>query len=198
MKHICLPRAICDGSTSQGPKWRLSMLGLGGGGGGWGAESCTGARERIEECANEDSRFPSWLEPSRTINCLPKISAPTPGRRATVPAAVPPLLLTACPCRSKRMRRCTNQRARLSAEGVGRVEELEAGLGVVRDLLPILEPLVLGLWKTLLFHAAQLRWLAKGHWFRDAALWHHRLDCSNQHLMRRLDTLKLKQACSSN
>lgn len=54
--------------------------------------SCAGKQVRIEECANEDSRFPSWLKPSRTINCLPKISAPTPGRQATVPA-VPPLLV---------------------------------------------------------------------------------------------------------
>lgn len=51
-----------------------------------------GKQVRIEECANEDSRFPSWLKPSRTINCLPKISAPTPGRQATIPAA-PPLPL---------------------------------------------------------------------------------------------------------
>lgn len=54
--------------------------------------SCAGKQVRIEECANEGSRFPSWLKPSRTINCLPKISAPTLGRQATVPA-VPPLLL---------------------------------------------------------------------------------------------------------
>lgn len=59
--------------------------------------SRAGKRARIEECANEDIRFPSWLKPSRTINCLPKISAPTPGRQATVytpthPAA-PPLPL---------------------------------------------------------------------------------------------------------
>lgn len=56
-----------------------------------GILSCVGNWLRIEECANEDSRFPSWLKPSRTINCLPKISAPTPGRQATIPAA-PPLL----------------------------------------------------------------------------------------------------------
>lgn len=77
MAHIlwCVP--------SQRPAWRLTRA---------SGTSCAGKQVRIEECANEDSRFPSWLKPSRTINCLPKISAPTPGRQATVPA-VPPLLV---------------------------------------------------------------------------------------------------------
>lgn len=78
------------------------------------------------------------------------------------------------------MRRCTHQRARLGAERVGGVEELEAGLGVVGDLLPVLEPLVLGLGEALLLHAAQLRRLAERHRFWDAALWHHGLHCSDK------------------
>lgn len=78
------------------------------------------------------------------------------------------------------MRRGTHQRARLGAQRVGGVEELEAGLGVVGDLLPILEPLVLGLGEALLLHAAQLRRLAERHRFRDAALWRHGLDCGDK------------------
>lgn len=163
--------------------------------GGFGGESLsrpswTGKRVRIEECANEGSRFPSWLEPSRTINCLPKISGPALGRQATIPAA-PPLLLMNVLVQRRAHTYSTNQGSCFCAQSVWGVEELDVGLWVVGNLLPVLEPLVLGLGESLFLHAAQLSWLPKRHRFRDTAFWHHWLNCSDTKHMIRVTTVSL-------
>lgn len=84
----------------------------------------------------------------------------------------------ACPCPNARAWR-THQRSRLCVQRVRGVDELEAGLGVVGDLLSVLEPLVVRFWKAFLFHAAQLGRLPKRHRLWDAAFWHHRFYCGD-------------------
>lgn len=106
------------------------------------------------ECANEDSRFPSWLSPSH-INWLPK-NIPTLPHRLFF---------------------WTHQSAHLSAQGVGGVEELWAALGILRDFLLVAEPLVLGLWEALILWAMQLCGFAYRDGLGYGASGHDGLDC---------------------
>lgn len=179
--HIETNTAACFGVShlrGQHEGWQESV-----GGELLSTSSCAAKQVRIEECANEDSRFPSWLKPSRTINCLPKISAPTPGRQATVPDAPPmPLMRVLVQTHAHTH---TNQSSCVCVECVWGVGELEAGLRVIWDLLVVLEPLVLRLREALVLHTTELSWLPKRHRFWDAAFWHHRLYCGDtEHMIR--------------
>lgn len=100
------------------------------------------------ECANEGSRFPSWLGPSH-INWLPKIS-PSPCLHTSFSASA----------HSPN----THQSSLLSVQGVAGVEELWAAFGVRRDFLLVPEPLVLRFRETVVLHAVQLCRFA--HWHR--------------------------------
>ena len=101
----------------------------------------------------DSPRGSSPLTPS-TVS--PKYLPPPLGVRPQRPPAAPPSpLCHACPCPTHMPTR-TNQSSGFCVERVRGVEELEAGLWVVGDLLPVLEPLVLRLGEALVLHAAQL------------------------------------------
>lgn len=106
----------------------------------------------------------------------PKYPPPPLGVRPPSPLPRP---CYSCVSLSKYMSAYTHQRSWFWVERVGGIEELEAALWVFRDLLSVLEPLVLRLGEALVLHAAQLSRLPKRHWFGDAAFWHHWLYCGD-------------------
>lgn len=140
----------------------------------------------------DSPRGSSPLAPS-TVS--PKYLPPPLGVR---PPSLLPRLYCSCMSLSKHTSWHTNQSSRFWAERVRGVDELEAGLWVVGNLLSVLEPLVVRFRKTLLFHTAQLGRLPKRHRLWDTALWHHRFNCrETQHFHQSLHggiTMTLKQA----
>lgn len=158
---------------SQRPAWRLTERR------GRAALESKWELKNVQTRTADSPRGSSPLAPS-TVS--PKYLPPPLGVRPPYPLSRP---CWSCVSLSKHMREQTHQSSCFCVERIRGVEELEAGLRVVWDLLSVLEPLVLRLGEALFLHAAQLGWLPKRHWFWDAALWHHWLYCSDtQYLIR--------------
>lgn len=142
----------------------------------WADRAVLGSKRELRNVQTRTADSPRGSSPLAPSTVSPKYLPPPLGVR---PPSPPPRPCRSCVPLSEHMRAHTNQSSCFRAERVWRVEELEAGLWVVGDLLPVLEPLVLRLGEALLLHAAQLGWLSKRHWFWDTAFWHHRLYCGD-------------------
>lgn len=79
--------------------------------------------------------------------------------------------LSFCPCQS-------HQASSVGVDAVGGVDELGAGFGVLRKLLVVVEPTVLGGREALVLQASQLRRRSHSDGLGDAAPRHYRFHCT--------------------
>lgn len=142
----------------------------------WAHRAVLESKRELRNVQTRTADSPRGSSPLAPSTVSPKYLPPPLGVRPPSPLPRP---CRSCVSLSKHIRTNTNQSSCFCAERVWGVEELEAGLWVVGNLLSVLEPLVLRLGEALLLHTAQLSWLPKRHWFWDTAFWHHRLYCGD-------------------
>lgn len=72
----------------------------------------------------------------------------------------------------------SHQASGVGVDAVGGVDELRAGFGVLRKLLVVVEPAVLGSREALVLQASQLRGRSNGDRLGDATPRNHRFHCT--------------------